>query len=216
MKRRLIDVDPAIITISLIEFSHHSEPAPHDRMHFMRIFIAIEIPDELKEKIGRLRVDIPGTRWVPAGQIHLTLAFLGDLEEAAIELLNEELAGIQLRKFHLSFSGTGCFPNRHRPRVLWLGVEPEPHLDDLAARVHAAVSACGIPQEERRFFPHITLARLKLSPSREFDAFLNRTEQLKLPPLPVREFTLFESRLTSKGAEHIPLREFRLRANDIK
>jgi RNA 2',3'-cyclic 3'-phosphodiesterase len=200
---RLRGIEPKLVNVT-------------ERMHFMRIFIAIEIPDELKKKICRLRVDIPGARWVPAEQIHLTLAFLGEVEEATIELLNEGLAGIQLREFHLSFSGTGCFPNRHRPRVLWLGVEPEPHLEVLADRAHTAVHACGIPLEERRFSPHITLARLKLSPSRESDAFLNQTEQLKLPPFPVREFTLFESRLTSKGAEHIPLREFRLRANDIK
>ena len=165
--------------------------------------------------IGRLKVDIPGARWVPVEQIHLTLAFLGEVEEAAVELLNEELARIQPPEFHLCFGGTGCFPNRHRPRVLWLGVEPEPQLNDLVARVHAAVQACSIPQEERPFSPHITLARLKLPPSHELDAFLNRNAQLKLPPFLVRGFTLFQSRLIPHGSEHISLREFSLRQNVI-
>lgn len=178
----------------------------------MRLFIAIAIPDDLKKMIGRLQVDIPGARWVPAEQIHLTLAFLGEVEEAAVEPLNRELARIHLPGFELCFSGTGCFPDRRRPRVLWVGVEPHPHLKTLADRVHEVVLACGIPQEERPFSPHITLARLKFPASRESDAFFDRPETLKLPPFPVREFNLFQSRLTQHGAVHSPIRSFPLAA----
>lgn len=176
----------------------------------MRLFIAVEIPDALKKTIGSLQVDIPGARWVPAEQIHLTLAFLGEVEEAAVERLNEELARIKGPEYELCFSGTGCFPNRHRPRVLWLGLEPHPHLQALAAKVRKAVLACGILQEERPFSPHITLARLKLSSSRESDAFLDQQQKHKLPPFSVREFTLFQSRLIPQGAVHIPIRIFPL------
>ncbi|NTV48815.1 MAG: RNA 2',3'-cyclic phosphodiesterase [Geobacteraceae bacterium] len=176
----------------------------------MRLFIAIEIPDELKKKISCLHVDIPGARWVPAEQIHLTLAFLGEVEEGAVELLKTELALIHSPEFKLCFSGTGCFPGRHRPRVLWIGVEPHPHLKKLAAMVREAVLACGIPQEERPFSPHITLARLKFPASRESGAFLDQPEKPKFTPFRVREFTLFQSRLTSQGAVHIPIRNFTL------
>jgi len=178
----------------------------------MRLFIAIEIPADLKKKIGRLQVAISGARWVPAEQIHLTLAFLGEVEESAVEQLSRELARIHPPEFRLSFSGTGCFPDRRRPRVLWIGVEPHPHLQALAAMVHEVLLACGIPQEARPFSPHITLARLKIPASGESAAFFDRPEVLKLPPFPVREFVLFQSRLTPQGAVHSPIRNFPLSA----
>jgi RNA 2',3'-cyclic 3'-phosphodiesterase len=174
----------------------------------MRLFIAIELPDDLKAALGRLRVDVPGARWVPPEQIHLTLAFLGEVEEAAVEPLNMGLARIHVPEFRLCFSGTGSFPDRRRPRVLWVGVEPHPLLKRLAAMVHEVVLACGIPQEERPFSPHITLARLKFPAPGQSDSFFDRPEIQKLPSFTVREFILFQSRLTQQGAVHSPLRSF--------
>jgi len=181
----------------------------------MRLFIAIELPAELKSTVGRLRVEIPGARWVPAEQIHLTLAFLGEVEENCLGALSGELARIRLPSFRLSFSGTGCFPDRRRPRVLWIGLQPEARLQQLAAKVHEVLLACGIPQEERPFSPHITLARLKMAPPRAADTFLDQQQELKLPPFFVQEFSLFQSRLTPQGALHTPLRAFPLAAVDV-
>lgn len=176
----------------------------------MRLFIAIEIPEGLKKMIGRLRVEIPGARWMQAEQIHLTLAFPGEVEEASVQLLTEALGRIKLPEFSLHFSWVGCFPGRHRPRVLWIGLESQPRLQVLAAMIREAVLACGIHQEERPFSPHITLARLKLPHSLEVDAFLDQPRNQKLPSFRVREFTLFQSRLTAQGAVHIPLTNYPL------
>lgn len=176
----------------------------------MRLFIAIELPADVKRELGGLKVDIPGVRWVPVDKIHLTLAFLGEVDGAAMERLTGELARVQVTEFQLCFSGTGCFPDRRRPRVLWIGLEPHPRLHQLAERVRDAVLACGVPQEERPFSPHITMARLKLSPPRECDAFLDQHKKLKLPALYVREFTLYQSSLTPQGAVHTPIRNFPL------
>jgi RNA 2',3'-cyclic 3'-phosphodiesterase len=178
----------------------------------MRLFIAIELPDDLKTALGRLRVDVPGARWVPTEQLHLTLAFLGEVEEKTAGELCERLARIHTPQFHLCFAGTGCFPNRHRPRVLWAGLEPQPRLMHLAASVHGAVLACGIPQEDRPFSPHVTLARFKVPAAREIDAFLSMPQKQKFPPFPVREVFLFQSRLTRHGAVHSPVRTFPLAA----
>lgn len=177
----------------------------------MRLFIAIELPAELKAALGRLRAEIAGARWVPGEQIHLTLAFLGEVAEERLEQLTAALARIQSSPFRLSFSGTGCFPDHRRPRVLWIGLEPEAHLQQLAAQTHAALLACGIPQEERPFSPHITLARLKMAPPGAADRFLHQQKQT-LSPFAVQEFTLFQSRLTPQGALHTPLRVFPLAA----
>ena len=176
----------------------------------MRLFIAIELPEEAKKELARLRMDIPGARWVPSDQIHLTLSFLGEVDEAALERLTVQLARIHMTEFRIRFGGTGCFPDRRRPRVLWAGLEPEPSLIALAARVREALLTCGIPQEERPFSPHITLGRIKLPVPGMCDAFLNRDRKPALPALHVREFTLFQSRLTPQGAVHIPIRNFLL------
>lgn len=176
----------------------------------MRLFIAIELPDEIKRHLGGMRTGIPGSRWVPLEQIHLTLAFLGEVDDATLDLLTGALATIKTPAFNLCFSGTGCFPGRRRPRVLWVGLEPEPLLNSLASLVREAVLACNIPQADRPFSPHITLARLKFPASHEVEAFLDQTPKQVLPTVCVREFTLFQSILTSQGALHTPVKTFRL------
>ena len=181
----------------------------------MRLFIAIELPDEIKRLLGRMRTEIPGSRWVPMEQIHLTLAFLGEVDDATLKLLTAELASIQAPGFRLCFSATGCFPDRRRPRVLWVGLEPEPLLNNLASLVRKAVLACNIPQEERPFSPHITLARLKFPATREVAPFLDQPQKDGLPPIGVREFILFQSRLTPRGAVHTAINVFPLAPLDM-
>jgi 2'-5' RNA ligase len=176
----------------------------------MRLFIAIEFPDEIKKQLEGMRTDIPGSRWVPLEQIHLTLSFIGEVDDTMVDLLTGALATIESPGFNLCFSGTGCFPDRHHPKVLWVGLEPEPLLNSLAALVREAVMTCNIPQEERPFSPHITLARLKLPAPREVGAFLDRPQKQEFPPVGVREFTLFQSLLTSRGAVHTPVKTFAL------
>jgi 2'-5' RNA ligase len=175
----------------------------------MRLFIAIELPDEIKKLLEGMRTDIPGSRWVPLEQIHLTISFLGEVDDTTVDLLTGALATIKAPGFNLCFSSTGCFPDRRRPRVLWVGLEPEPLLNSLASLVRESVLACNIPQEERPFSPHITLARLKLPTPREVDAFLDQSQK-QVPPVMVREFILFRSLLTSQGAVHTPVKTFAL------
>jgi RNA 2',3'-cyclic 3'-phosphodiesterase len=175
-----------------------------------RLFIAIDLPEQVKERLSRLRVDIPGARWVPDDQLHLTLAFLGDQDPETIPRLKAELSAIRHPGFRLRFSTPGCFPNPAHPKVLWIGIEPEAQLNHLASQVRRALLSCDIPLEERPFFPHITLARLKLPAGREASAFLHPSNPRKIPPVDVRGYTLYESRLTSGGASHTPLAVFPL------
>jgi len=176
----------------------------------MRLFIAIELPDHYKKALGELRTAIPGARWVAAEQIHLTLAFLGEVDEDTSKRLIARLAKIKAAGFELCLTGTGCFPDRRRPRVVWVGVKPEPGLTQLAEMVRETVVACGIPQEERPFSPHLTIARLKIPASRELGVFLDQHTSVDLPTFAVKEFILFQSKLSQQGALHIPVRSFPL------
>lgn len=175
-----------------------------------RLFIAIDLPEDVREELCRLRTPIPGGRWVPQSQLHLTLAFLGDVEAGRVTELIGRLSGLKSAPFVLRFDRLGCFPSRARPRVLWVGVRPEPLLGTLAERLREILDECAIPQEERPFSPHITLARLKLPAPRESASFLDRPLRLQRPTISVEEFILFESSLTPAGAIHTPLQRFPL------
>jgi 2'-5' RNA ligase len=175
-----------------------------------RLFIAIDLPEEIREELCCLRTPIPGGRWVPESQIHLTLAFLGDVETSRVAELTGRISALTAPPFRLCLDRLGCFPSRSRPRVLWVGVRPEPLLTSLADRLREILRECTIPQEDRPFSPHITLARLKLPAPRENAIFLDRPFRLEKQTISVEEFILFESRLTAAGAIHTPLKRFRL------
>lgn len=177
----------------------------------MRIFIAIELPDQVRSMLARLRRELPGARWLPAEQLHLTMAFLGELDQSSVNRLTDQLSKLQLPDFALHFSAIGCFPDQRQARVLWIGVQPEPLLTKLARSIQQTIVSCEIPLEQRPFSPHITLARFKPPAAPQIlQPYLRQHSQPKLPAIEVREFILFQSRLTSQGAIHTPLERFAL------
>lgn len=172
----------------------------------MRLFVAIALPEPVQQQLAQLRRELAGARWVRPEQLHLTLAFLGEVAEERLEQLTAALGSIRYQPFALQFDRLGCFPNQRHPRVVWIGLQPNPELQRLAQAVQAAVTACGISLEERPFHPHITLARLKQADPRQLAALL--TQQPALPEVAVATFLLFQSRLSVQGAEHRVLRRF--------
>jgi 2'-5' RNA ligase len=168
----------------------------------MRLFIAIDMPDDVKRVLSGLRRDIPGVRWVPPEQMHLTLLFLGEVPEERLEILCCALSTIEIFPFTLNFSRTGCFPRPSSPRVLWAGVDRQPVLTELAQRVRKATESCGIQIDERAFSPHITLARIKQPASCNVFDFINRPVSDNKLSVPVQHFTLYQSCLTQHGAIH--------------
>jgi len=168
----------------------------------MRLFTAIELPDELRERLARLAFGIPRARWVPEEQIHLTLRFIGEVDGVLYEDVVESLAEVENEPFSLRLQGVGCFPPRRDPRVLWVGVaEPDP-VARLKRRIDRALAAAGIGPEGRKFSAHVTLARVGRSPLGRVMRFLIEHSDLSLPPFAVTGFTLFSSRLSAKGAQH--------------
>jgi RNA 2',3'-cyclic 3'-phosphodiesterase len=175
-----------------------------------RLFIAIDVPDGLKEKATAMCNGVASARWVPASQLHLTLRFIGDADEALFREIAGSLDLVDSPVFDLTFRGTGCFPGPRRPRVLWIGMEESQPLLSLQRRIEEAVVAAGVVPEERPFSPHLTLARLK-EPSRgDVERFLRQNESFAAPPFAVREFHLYSSRLSPKGAIHTRERTYPL------
>jgi 2'-5' RNA ligase len=135
----------------------------------MRLFLALDLPHEVREAIGRARRELaprlPGWRWTRAEGVHVTVRFLGEVEDARLGELGprwERAALAATGPIPLDVSGLGCFPSTRRPRILWVGVAEDPDRGRMRALVAAAereARAAGFAPEERGFRPHATLAR---------------------------------------------------------
>ena len=167
-----------------------------------RLFVAIDLPDDVRAGLADLCFGIPGAKWVPPEQIHLTLRFIGEVDGAIFQDISETLADLRTPGFSLRLKGVGHFPPRKPPRVLWVGVEPQPVLIQLRNKVETALIRLGLLPEGRKFAPHITLARLHNTPLNKIGNFLAGNSLFECPPFPVVTFQLYSSVLTPKGAIH--------------
>ncbi|MCC6572352.1 MAG: RNA 2',3'-cyclic phosphodiesterase [Planctomycetes bacterium] len=180
-----------------------------------RMFIAIEPTGAVKTALAALRLDMPGCKWTPLEQIHLTLRFLGDVSPGAAKALQYSLANIRVAPFELLVRGVGTFPgfgSRQHPRVLWAGVAPAAGLEQLWREINAAANQLKLEGDEsaRGFAPHLTIARLKGKPAPQLAGLIRRNEHFTAPVMAAREFVLFESELRREGAVHRPVETFEL------
>lgn len=196
----------------------------------MRCFLAIDLPPALKSRIAELTASLREThgrlRWVRAGSLHLTLHFLGERAPAAAERLSGALRPVfaALPRLELRLAGAGGFPER-RPKVLWLGVEDSGLLASLHARTMECLAAVGNPTasaevvapqragDERRFHPHLTLARARGHgvSQRWVLRLAESLEALAGERFTVEETLLLESHLGPGGAVYKPIARFPLR-----
>ena len=168
-----------------------------------RLFVAIDFPDEINDDLANMCFGIPGARWVPKDQMHLTLRFIGDADDSLFAEITEILEHVNASRFSLTLKGTGYFPPRRKPTVLWTGVEPCPELAELRESIEALLQELGIAAEERKYHAHVTLARLR--PEASLDkimGFLSAHALFKAEAIPVTEFYLYSSVLTPDGAVH--------------
>jgi len=170
------------------------------KMH--RLFIAIDLPEEIKGNLGAISYGLPGARWVASEQVHLTLRFVGEVDGSMFEDIGHGLAGILGPSFSLTIKGLGFFPPRGQPRVLWAGLEASEDLKKLKGRVDGRLRELGLAPDGRKFSPHITLARLRGTPRTRLADFLAGYGLFSLPPFAVDEFHLYSSVLTPGGAVH--------------
>ena len=168
----------------------------------IRLFVAIDFPEEIKEMLGRLCYGLPGARWVSENQLHLTLRLIGEVDGGMFRDVRDSLADIKADPLTLVLQGTGFFPPRKKPRVLWVGLEKNELLIRLRNSVERKLTTLGLKPESRKFSPHITLARLKNTPDSKVSQFMSSNNLFNTPPFPVREFHLYSSFLTPKGAIH--------------
>ncbi len=167
-----------------------------------RIFVAIDLPEQQRTALAGLAGALPEARWVPTEQLHLTIRFLGDVDETSLPALADALAAVKRAPFPLTLRGVGHFPPGRRPRVLWVGLAESAPLLRLQQDIEAALFGVGIPPDDRRFSPHITVARMRETPPALVCAFEVKERAFALEPFTVTEFALYSSLLTHDGAIH--------------
>ena len=166
----------------------------------IRLFVGIGLPEDIRAQLSGLCGGVPGARWVPPENLHLTLRFIGEVNEGMAEDIHHTLQGIRTRRFDISIAGVGHFETGNEVRVLWARVEKNPELSALQARIESALVRMRLEPEERRFTPHITLARLKDTPVSRASAFLAQNNMFRAGPIPVESFSMFSSFLSREGA----------------
>jgi 2'-5' RNA ligase len=176
-----------------------------------RLFVAIDFPSSVKERIADLCYGLAGVRWVPMDQMHLTLRFIGDVGEGMLDDIHAALEMIEAQPLSLTLKGAGHFPPRRNPKVLWVGIEPSPALLELAKQVDEAVLSAGAEPERRKFSPHVTIARIKEEiPVSRIIPFLQQNALFATEPVLVEEFVLYSSELARDGAIHAVERTYPL------
>jgi 2'-5' RNA ligase len=162
----------------------------------MRLFVALDLPWTLRQRLASLAgLGIPGAKWVPPENYHLTLRFIGEAPRYLAEEIDHALAALKVRDFALTLAGVGTFAKGGRPTALWVDVERNPSLDHLRGKIETALQRVGLEPERRRFNPHVTLARLDNAAEAKLAGFVQTHNLFRSEPVPVEHFTLFSSQL---------------------
>jgi RNA 2',3'-cyclic 3'-phosphodiesterase len=193
----------------------------------MRLFIGIDIPDDVRGRISaymqKLEKSVPGTKWVRPESLHVTLKFIGNSDK--VEEITRALTTVSGSRFEIAFRGAGFFTPRS-PRVFWIGVDGGSELTALANAAEQALVPLGIEKEAREYSPHLTLARegsgrpsgarddrskpkmYDLKSMVEAEAALREVD---FGTMLATEFVLYKSETLPEGAKYTSLARFPLR-----
>lgn len=175
----------------------------------MRSFIAIELPDTVRSALLLLQQELKtfgaDVRWVRPEGVHLTLKFLGDIGDRAVEGIVERLKGTckKFQTFHCEVKGVGVFPGVRAPRVLWGGIADHDALTSIQQEIEDGMSLLGFEREERKFTPHLTLGRFRSSKGKMvLMEKLETYKEVRLGIIDVNHISLMRSDLGPTGAKY--------------
>jgi 2'-5' RNA ligase len=177
-----------------------------------RLFVALTLPQPVRDVLARLAEPHSGVTWTRPDQLHVTLRFLGDVPEESIEPMIARLTAVQVAPFLLPIENIGTFPANRPPRILWMGVgSGHPRLFQLRQRLDDALLACGLQLDVRTFHPHVTLARCTENAAPAIAHWLHVHRDVTAPPFRVEAFDLYASELRPTGAVHTLKHRFPLK-----
>lgn len=177
----------------------------------MRLFVALSLPDGVIARLNIMCSGIPGANWVAPENMHITLRFIGEVDEPTAEEINYVLSQIDEKAFPLEIGGLDIFGRGSHPHALWVAVKPSPELLHLQSKIESTLVRAGLPPEGRKFTPHVTLARLHRPDVNRVQSFIEGNNLFHAGPFHISQFTLFESRTGNGGPIYDPLADYPLR-----
>lgn len=176
----------------------------------IRLFVALALPDDVAESLAPLQTGVPGARWLTRDQLHLTLRFIGDVDERDANAVDDALSLVEAPRFTVMLKGVGEFGGK-TPHALWAGVADKEPIAFLQRKIETALQRVGLPAESRKFQPHVTLARLRGAPGGRVMDFLADYALYASAPFEAGAFILYSSVLTPNGSLYRAERAYRLK-----
>ncbi|MCC6889814.1 MAG: RNA 2',3'-cyclic phosphodiesterase [Hyphomicrobiales bacterium] len=167
-----------------------------------RIFTGLEIPEYVSRSLALLRGGLPGARWIDPENYHVTLRFIGDVDDQVAREIDSLLARVRRTPFELRFDALSSFGGR-RPRAVIATLAPTPALMELQAEHERLLQRIGRAPEGRKYTPHVTLARLRDTSSRQVADYLALRARIEPLPFTVSRFVLFSSRASVGGGPYV-------------
>ncbi len=179
----------------------------------LRLFSAVLVPEDGRATLSLLQSGIPGARWIDEHNFHVTLRFFGEVTETQGHDIHDQLTRVRAPGFWLDLDGVGHFGTAKRPDALWAGLTRSEELGLLRAKVDRAAVMAGLPPEDRKFHPHVTLGRLRQAPNERVARWLAEHALFRWGPFRVDRFCLMRSYLGNEGSVYEVLEEYDLAAN---
>lgn len=168
----------------------------------MRLFVGLELPQEVRHQLSGVCSGLPNVRWVEADNFHMTLSFIGEVDENVAADIDDALAGISAPAFDVTFQDFGTFGHGSKLTSLWIGIANQPALRHLHQKVDTALMHAGLELQRRKFKPHVTLARLKGVSQERLGQFFIDYNDFEIKSVAIDHFTLFLSHLSQNGAHY--------------
>ncbi len=177
-----------------------------------RYFTALDIPVYLHADIAKLQTDLPHAHWSPAANWHITLNFLGDLNENQIVDIDEALLQFELEDFELRLEGAGCFVHEGQSQYLWLKPMPDDDLQKCYQKLRYLFEKQGVHFEKRAYVPHMTLAKIKKTPNMALEKYVTEKAGYKSEFFFAENIILYQSHLTKHGSIYKEIAKYPLKS----
>jgi len=180
-----------------------------------RLFTGLEIPAEIAQTLSSLRGGLPGARWIDPENYHVTLRFIGDIDGTAANEIASMLFRVNRKPFEVAVQGLSSFGGK-KPRAVVANIAPSRPLIELQAELERMMQRIGLDPEGRKFTPHVTLARLRDSSSRQVAEYLAARGHYRSSAFEVSRFVLFSSRASVGGGPYVVEETYPLAAHDVR
>jgi len=174
----------------------------------IRLFTGLEIPDETAEPLLRCQTGLQGARWVARENFHITMRFIGKVDETQAAEVDDALAHLKMNAFDVQVEGLGAFGKKHDPRAVWAGIANNEALMALNAKLERLFQELGLEADKRKYAPHVTLGRLSDTSDRDVARWIEASGMFFAPRFTATRLTLYSSEIKQSGAIYTPERYY--------